>query len=179
MRNHSIFPDDLRICGVLLSFRARSRKAASWSEAAFSVATNSLLRGWGLQGLFLLVRRSSVKAALRPALFSPYIPERHKKRPELSGRLVLADKTNCTGGVYRVSFSGLDGPRSGGSDSPLGCHSLPIRGTRRVAQALLAIPDAPSACIRHWRRQTSVPFSPYKPRRNIKNDRVFRSFGVG
>ncbi len=38
---------------------------------------------------------------------------------------------------------------------PAGC--LVIRGTRIVAQALLAIPDAPPAFIRHWRRQTSVP----------------------
>ena len=35
---------------------------------------------------------------------------------------------------------------------------LPIRRTRIVApEALLAIHDAPSACIAHWARQTPVP----------------------
>ena len=38
-------------------------------------------------------------------------------------------------------------------------HGVPPRprGTRIVAQALLAIPDAPPACFRHWRRQAPVP----------------------
>jgi len=31
----------------------------------------------------------------------------------------------------------------------IGYIGLPIRGTRIVAQALLAIPDAPPACFRH------------------------------
>ena len=31
------------------------------------------------------------------------------------------------------------------------------RGTRIVAQALLAIPDAPPACFAHWARQAPVP----------------------
>ena len=35
-------------------------------------------------------------------------------------------KSRLAGGVYRVSFSSLDARRSGGSDSPLGCHSLPL-----------------------------------------------------
>ena len=34
-----------------------------------------------------------------------------------------------------------------------------IRGTRIVAQALLAIPDAPPACFAHWARQASVPLT--------------------
>ena len=36
---------------------------------------------------------------------------------------------------------------------------IALRGTRIVAQALLAIPDAPPACFRHWRRQASVPLA--------------------
>jgi len=48
-----------------------------------------------------------------------------KKRPDISDRFVLADKTNCAGGVYRVSFSSLDARRSGGSQAPLGPDSLP------------------------------------------------------
>ena len=35
---------------------------------------------------------------------------------------------------------------------------LPIQGTRIVApQVLLAIPDVPAACFRHWRRAATVP----------------------
>ena len=34
-----------------------------------------------------------------------------------------------------------------------------IRETRIVAQALLAIPDAPPACFAHWARQASVPLA--------------------
>ena len=50
-----------------------------------------------------------------------------------------------------------------GSQAPPGPDSLPIRETRIVAQALLAISDAPPACTVHWTRQASVPFSPYRP----------------
>ena len=35
-----------------------------------------------------------------------------------------------------------------------------IQGTRIVAQALLAIPDAPPACFAHWARQASVLYIP-------------------
>jgi len=49
----------------------------------------------------------------------------NKKRPDNSDRLMSGDKSDCIGGVYRVSFSSLDARRSGGSDSPPGCHSLP------------------------------------------------------
>jgi len=43
---------------------------------------------------------------------------------------------------------------------PKPCAGTPslVRGTRIVAPwALLAIPDAPPACIAHWARQASVP----------------------
>ena len=38
-------------------------------------------------------------------------------------------------------------------------HAVSTRGTRTVAALwpLLAIPDAPPACFRHWRRQAPVP----------------------
>ena len=43
----------------------------------------------------------------------------------------------------------------------MGAAGLPFRGTRIVVpEALLAIPDASPACIRHWRRQASVPNPP-------------------
>ena len=40
-------------------------------------------------------------------------------------------------------------------------HAVSIRGTRTVATLwpLLAIPDAPPACFRHWWRQAPVPLS--------------------
>ena len=40
-------------------------------------------------------------------------------------------------------------------------HAVSIRGTRTVAALwpLLAIPDAPPACFRHWRRQAPVPLA--------------------
>jgi len=38
--------------------------------------------------------------------------------------------------------------------------TLPNQGTRIVAQALLAIPDAPPAVFVHWTRQASVHFAP-------------------
>ena len=38
--------------------------------------------------------------------------------------------------------------------------TLPNLGTRIVAQALLAIPDAPPAVFVHWTRQASVHFAP-------------------
>ena len=37
--------------------------------------------------------------------------------------------------------------------------SLSLRGTRIVAQALLAIPDAPPACFCHRQRQASIPLA--------------------
>ena len=50
----------------------------------------------------------------------------------------------------------------------------PVRGTRIVAQALLAIPDASPACFVHWTQQASVP---HFPGRDIDPGTAIVAFG--
>ena len=73
------------------------------------------------------IARSACATMRVPRVIQTKTPpeEAIKKRPDISDRFVSADKTDCTGGVYRVSFSSLDARRSGGSQAPLGPDSLP------------------------------------------------------
>ena len=73
--------------------------------------------------------------------------------PEGSGNL-----HNCASVPCGCFFRLRRGTRCAG---PRGTGGIRIsRGTRIVAQALLAIPDASPAGFRHWRRQAAVPLTP-------------------